>query len=62
MRVGGGKGYAAEMVNSIGSKIEGSSFSRLLTRVEIGHIRNRLGRVLSLSKLNRGLRGYLGEP
>ncbi len=31
--------YAAEVVNSIGSTIEGSSFSGLLTRVEIGHIR-----------------------
>ena len=29
--------YAAD--NSIGSTIEGSSFSGLLTRVEIGHIR-----------------------
>jgi hypothetical protein len=29
--------YAAD--NSIGSRIEGSSFSGLLTRVEIGHIR-----------------------
>ena len=31
--------YAAEVANSIGSTIEGSSFSGLLTRVEIGHIR-----------------------
>ncbi len=31
--------YAAEVVNSIGSTIDGSSFSGLLTRVEIGHIR-----------------------
>ena len=31
--------YAAEVANSIGSKIDGSSFSGLLTRVEIGHIR-----------------------
>ena len=32
-----GSCYAAD--NSIGSTIEGSSFSGLLTRVEIGHIR-----------------------
>ena len=31
--------YAAEVANAIGSTIEGSSFSGLLTRVEIGHIR-----------------------
>jgi hypothetical protein len=31
--------YAAEFADSIGSTIEGSSFSGLLTRVEIGHIR-----------------------
>jgi hypothetical protein len=31
--------YAAEFANSIGSTIEGSSFSGLLTRVENGHIR-----------------------
>jgi hypothetical protein len=31
--------YAAEVVDSIGSTIDGSSFSGLLTRVEIGHIR-----------------------
>ncbi len=31
--------YAAELVNSMGSMIEGSSFSGLLTRVETGHIR-----------------------
>src|ERR1039458_3085361 len=31
--------YAAEMARSIGSRIEGSSFSGLLPRVEIGHIR-----------------------
>jgi hypothetical protein len=31
--------YAAEVANSIGSTIEGLSFSGLLTRVEIGHIR-----------------------
>jgi hypothetical protein len=31
--------YAAEVVNSIDSTIEGSSFSGLLTRVEIGHVR-----------------------
>jgi hypothetical protein len=31
--------YAAVVVNSICSKIEGSSFSDLFTRVEIGHIR-----------------------
>ena len=30
--------YAAEVANSMGSTIEGSSFSGLLTRVEIGHI------------------------
>jgi hypothetical protein len=33
--------YAASVVNSTGSRIEGSSFSGLLTRVEIGHIRIR---------------------
>jgi hypothetical protein len=27
------------VVNSIGSTIEGSSFSGLLTRIEIGHVR-----------------------
>jgi hypothetical protein len=31
--------YAAEVANSIGSTIEGLSFSGLLTRVETGHIR-----------------------
>jgi hypothetical protein len=31
--------YAAEVANPIGSTIEGSSFSGLLTRVDIGHIR-----------------------
>jgi hypothetical protein len=31
--------YAASLANSIGSTIDGSSFSGLLTRVEIGHIR-----------------------
>jgi hypothetical protein len=31
--------YAAEVANAIGSTIEGSSFSGLLTLVEIGHIR-----------------------
>jgi hypothetical protein len=31
--------YAAEVAIAIGSTIEGSSFSGLLTRVEIGHIR-----------------------
>ena len=31
--------YAAEVANAIGSTMEGSSFSGLLTRVEIGHIR-----------------------
>jgi hypothetical protein len=31
--------YAADVSNSIGSMIEGSSFPGLLTRVEIGHIR-----------------------
>ena len=30
---------AAEVTNSIGSMIDGSSFSGLFTRVEIGHIR-----------------------
>jgi hypothetical protein len=34
--------YAASLVSSTGSTIEGSSFSGLLTRVEIGHIRIRL--------------------
>jgi len=33
------RAYAAEVANSMGSTIEGSSFSGLLTRVEIGHIR-----------------------
>jgi hypothetical protein len=33
--------YAALLANSMGSIIEGSSFSGLLTRVEIGHIRIR---------------------
>ena len=31
--------YATAMANSIGSTIDGSSFSGLLTWVEIGHIR-----------------------
>jgi hypothetical protein len=31
--------YAASVASSIGSTIEGSSFSGLLTRAEIGHIR-----------------------
>ena len=31
--------YAAEVSNAIGSTIEGSSFSGLLARIEIGHIR-----------------------
>jgi hypothetical protein len=31
--------YAAEVANAICSTIEGSSFSGLLTLVEIGHIR-----------------------
>jgi hypothetical protein len=31
--------YAAEVAIAIGSTMEGSSFSGLLTRVEIGHIR-----------------------
>jgi malonyl CoA-acyl carrier protein transacylase len=31
--------YAPEAASLIGSRIEGSSFSGLLTRVEIGHIR-----------------------
>jgi|SRR6516162_5739646 len=31
--------YAASVASSIGSMIDGSSFSGLLTRVEIGHIR-----------------------
>ena len=31
--------YAASVATSIGSIIDGSSFSGLLTRVEIGHIR-----------------------
>ena len=42
--------YAARGANSIGSTIDGSSFSGLLTRVEIGHIRIRLagnGRISS---------------
>ena len=33
------RAYAAPAASSIGSTIEGSSFSGLLTRVEIGHIR-----------------------
>ena len=33
--------YAASVVSSVGSTIERSSFSGLLTRVEIGHIRIR---------------------
>jgi hypothetical protein len=33
--------YAASVAGSIGSIIDGSSFSGLLTRVEIGHIRIR---------------------
>jgi hypothetical protein len=33
------RNYAAEVANTTGSTIEGSSFSGLLTRVEIGHIR-----------------------
>src|SRR6266568_9550729 len=36
--------YAASGASSIGSTIEGSSFSGLLTRVEIGHIRIRPAR------------------
>jgi hypothetical protein len=32
-------GYAASVAIRIGSIMEGSSFSGLLTRVEIGHIR-----------------------
>jgi hypothetical protein len=35
--------YAASVAGSIGSTIDGSSFSGLLTRVEIGHIRIRAG-------------------
>jgi hypothetical protein len=31
--------YAASVANSTGSTTDGSSFSGLLTRVEIGHIR-----------------------
>jgi hypothetical protein len=31
--------YAAVVVNSTGSTIDGSSFSGLLTHVDIGHIR-----------------------
>jgi hypothetical protein len=34
-----GVGYGAPDANSTGSTIEGSSFSGLLTRVEIGHVR-----------------------
>jgi hypothetical protein len=34
-----GFAYTVVLANSIGSAIEGSSFSGLLTRVEIGHIR-----------------------
>jgi len=37
--------YAASVANSIGPTIEGLSFSALLTRVEIGHIRIRLSAV-----------------
>jgi hypothetical protein len=36
-----GRSYAASVASSVGSRIEGSSFSGLLTRVEIGHIRIR---------------------
>src|SRR5262249_40114736 len=36
-----GPAYAASGASSIGSTIEGSSFSGLLTRLEIGHIRIR---------------------
>jgi hypothetical protein len=41
----------AVVANSIGSRIDGSSFSGLLTRVEIGHIRigsEGYGRIKSL--------------
>jgi hypothetical protein len=34
-----GFAYTVVLTNSIGSTIEGSSLSGLLTRVEIGHIR-----------------------
>jgi hypothetical protein len=43
--------YAASLANSIGSIIEGSSFSGLLTRVDMGHMRIRPagnGRIRSL--------------
>jgi hypothetical protein len=46
-----GPAYAASGASSIGSTIEASSFSGLLTRVEIGHIRIRSagnGRINSL--------------
>jgi hypothetical protein len=45
--------HAAELVNLIGTMIEGSSFSGLFTRVEIGHIRigsDGNGRIKSLNR------------
>jgi hypothetical protein len=46
--------YAAD--NSIGSRIEGSSFSGLLTRVEIGHIRIGSGRRPRLLSQDQGVK------
>jgi hypothetical protein len=48
--------YAASVASSIGSTIEGSSFSGLLTRVEIGHIRIKSGRELSSQGAARAAR------
>jgi hypothetical protein len=45
--------YATSTASSIGSTIEGSSFSGLLTRVEIGHIRIRSARKVALSHAGR---------
>jgi hypothetical protein len=45
---------AASVASSIGSTIEASSFSGLLTRVDIGHIRNSSagnGRIRSLGSV-----------
>jgi hypothetical protein len=49
--------YAAD--NAIGSRIEGSSFSGLLTRVEIGHIR--IGSAGNTRSRSAGI-GFIAQP
>ena len=52
--------YAAATFNVIGSMIEGSSFSGLFTRVEIGHMRigsDGNGRIKSCGSGSHVLRG-----